>query len=167
MYAQAPPLNLERHNLTVAIHSNHTRTTHTHTMPSDNRRYAINTDDIILCIVALFLPPLAVAWRKGFWSKYTLLNVLLCMTMALPGQLHAWYVIYMSSEERRDYTLIHEQRNGYDSLDSPDLEAGLQEEEPHVAAGVGQSSSEPPRYEDVVQKDSPSASTDNKIQRSH
>ena len=96
-----------------------------------------------------------------------LLNVLLFMMAGFPGQLHAWYVIYMSSEERRGYTVIHEQRNGYDSLDSPDLEAGLQEEEPHTAAGVGQSSGQPPRYEDVVQKGTPSASTDNKIQHPH
>ncbi|KAJ3119612.1 plasma membrane proteolipid Pmp3 [Nowakowskiella sp. JEL0407] len=51
------------------------------------------TVDLILAVVAFFIPPVAVIFKRGctvdFW-----LNLLLTILGLLPGVLHAWWVIY-------------------------------------------------------------------------
>lgn len=60
--------------------------------------FAFNKDDLLLGIVALFLPPLPVIIRRGprkdFW-----INILLVFLMGFPAILHSIYVVYTSSRE--------------------------------------------------------------------
>lgn len=67
--------------------------------------------DFFLSILALFFPPFAVAFRSGLFSSDLLLNILLTMFGILPGVLHAWYYITITSPLRRDaeYTIVYQQ----------------------------------------------------------
>jgi uncharacterized membrane protein YqaE (UPF0057 family) len=47
---------------------------------------------LLLCIVALFCPPLAVALGGGTVADF-LINLLLTLVFFLPGVVHAWYII--------------------------------------------------------------------------
>lgn len=67
--------------------------------------------DIILYIIAFFVPPVAVLLRAGFCSSDFLLNVLLTLLGFLPGMLHAFYFIASTSPLRRDaeYAYFYQQ----------------------------------------------------------
>ncbi|CCE66202.1 hypothetical protein TPHA_0P00440 [Tetrapisispora phaffii CBS 4417] len=49
--------------------------------------------DWFLVFVAVFLPPVAVWFKKGFFSKELLVNVLLLCLGFFPGLVHALWVI--------------------------------------------------------------------------
>jgi len=49
--------------------------------------------DIILLIVAIFLPPLAVLIKTGVGVEL-LISVVLWFFFVIPGILYAWYVIF-------------------------------------------------------------------------
>lgn len=61
-----------------------------------------SVSDIILYIVACFFPPVAVAFRSGFWSKDLLLNILLTILAFIPGMLHAFYYVTVTSPLRNE-----------------------------------------------------------------
>ena len=47
---------------------------------------------LLLCIIALFCPPIAVALGGGTVADF-LLNLLLSIAFFIPGVIHAWYII--------------------------------------------------------------------------
>lgn len=51
-----------------------------------------NLDRFIEVLIALFLPPLAVALRSGLGLQL-LINILLCLLFWVPGIVHAVYVV--------------------------------------------------------------------------
>ncbi|CCD22389.1 Sna4p NDAI_0A02310 [Naumovozyma dairenensis CBS 421] len=57
--------------------------------------------DFILYILALFFPPVAVLIRSGFWSSDFFLNVILTLLGFMPGLVHAFYYITITSPLRR------------------------------------------------------------------
>lgn len=66
--------------------------------------------DFILYVIALFFPPIAVLFRSGLFSSDFLLNVLLTLLGFLPGMLHAFYYITITSPIRNaDYVYYYQQ----------------------------------------------------------
>ncbi|KAJ2333488.1 plasma membrane proteolipid Pmp3 [Coemansia sp. RSA 1836] len=51
-----------------------------------------NATDLMLLILAFFLPPLAVFFKRGCTADL-LINVCLTLLGYLPGMVHAWYLI--------------------------------------------------------------------------
>ncbi|CDO95600.1 unnamed protein product [Kluyveromyces dobzhanskii CBS 2104] len=56
--------------------------------------------DLILYVVAIIFPPVAVGLRSGLCSSDLLLNVLLTTFGFLPGMIHAFYYITVTSPLR-------------------------------------------------------------------
>jgi len=56
-------------------------------MPSD-----IETNKLLMVIIAILLPPVAVGIKRGIGFAL-LLNIILCLFFYLPGLLHALYVV--------------------------------------------------------------------------
>lgn len=69
--------------------------------------------DFILYIVAIIFPPIAVALRSGICSSDFLLNVLLTIFGFLPGMIHAFYYITITSPLRRDPELRYYYEQGW------------------------------------------------------
>ncbi|CCE61407.1 hypothetical protein TPHA_0A03300 [Tetrapisispora phaffii CBS 4417] len=63
-----------------------------------------SVSDLILYIVAFFFPPVAVLLRSGIWSQDLLLNILLTMLGYVPGMIHAFYYINITSPLRNNGT---------------------------------------------------------------
>jgi len=53
----------------------------------------LSTKDILLLILALFIPPLPVFIKRGCGADF-LINILLTLLGAIPGILHAWWVVF-------------------------------------------------------------------------
>ena len=47
---------------------------------------------LILILLAIFLPPVAVALKRGA-GKDLLINILLCLLLFFPGMVHALWVV--------------------------------------------------------------------------
>jgi uncharacterized membrane protein YqaE (UPF0057 family) len=47
---------------------------------------------LVLILLAIFLPPVAVALKRGI-GKYLLINILLCFLVFFPGMVHALWVV--------------------------------------------------------------------------
>ena len=62
--------------------------------------YSVNKDDLILIVLSVFIPPVSVIIRKGFFSRDFLLNLLLFLIFFFPAVIHAFYVIYETSTQR-------------------------------------------------------------------
>ncbi|CCK69364.1 Sna3p KNAG_0C02530 [Huiozyma naganishii CBS 8797] len=62
--------------------------------------YSVNRQDIILMCLGVFIPPVPVIMRKGFWSRDTLLSFLLTIIFYFPAIVHSAYVIYETSTQR-------------------------------------------------------------------
>ncbi|CAI4313224.1 CIH_HP2_G0007340.mRNA.1.CDS.1 [Saccharomyces cerevisiae] len=71
--------------------------------------------DFILYIVAFFFPPAAVLLRSGPCSSDFLLNVLLTLLGFLPGMLHAFYYITITSPLRNAEYVYYYQQGWVDS----------------------------------------------------
>ena len=67
--------------------------------------------DAILCVVAVILPPLPVAVKRGVCSCDFLINVLLCLIGFLPGLIHAWWIVLTWSEERQRFEYLQRRRD--------------------------------------------------------
>ncbi|SCV04576.1 LANO_0G11056g1_1 [Lachancea nothofagi CBS 11611] len=65
--------------------------------------------DLILYVVAFFLPPVGVLLRSGCCSSDFLLNILLTMLGVIPGMIHAFYYITITSPLRREETRYYYQ----------------------------------------------------------
>lgn len=70
-----------------------------------------SVSDCILYVVAVIFPPVAVLLRSGFCSSDLLLNVLLTLLGFVPGLIHAFYYITVTSPLRRDseYAYFYQQ----------------------------------------------------------
>ncbi|SCV01771.1 LAMI_0G13608g1_1 [Lachancea mirantina] len=121
--------------------------------------YTVNKDDVLLGLLSFFFPTIPVIIRKGFWSKDTLINLLLTIAFGFPGLFHALYVIYMTSKERPLYEPIGGE---------PDLEARGDSQNAGLSSepvGEEAAGEQPPLYDEVAESQNPAhASTDNKIQ---
>lgn len=53
---------------------------------------AQNTNQLLLIIIAILLPPLAVGLKKGI-GGHLILSIVLTLLFYLPGLLHALYVV--------------------------------------------------------------------------
>ena len=51
-----------------------------------------DTTKLLLCIIAILLPPLAVGLKEGVGGQF-ILNIVLCIFFWLPGILHALWVV--------------------------------------------------------------------------
>jgi uncharacterized membrane protein YqaE (UPF0057 family) len=47
---------------------------------------------LVLILIAIFLPPVAVALERGF-GKDLLINILLCLLVFFPGMVHALWIV--------------------------------------------------------------------------
>lgn len=117
-------------------------------------KYSINKDDLLLIILAVFVPPVPVIIRRGLCNRDTLLNFLLFMVLFFPATIHSFYVVYETSKERdleRESTAaLAEDRV---PLTNGDFGVDLE-------AGEGQNHAEPqeeqeqgadlPRYDDIA-----------------
>ena len=52
----------------------------------------INTNKLLLVIIAIMLPPLAVGLKEGVGGQL-ILNIILCLLFFLPGLVHALWVV--------------------------------------------------------------------------
>ncbi|QLG71716.1 hypothetical protein HG535_0C00650 [Zygotorulaspora mrakii] len=103
-------------------------------------KFSVNNNDILLLILSLFVPPICVWKRKGFFTRDFLLNLLLFLMFYVPAIIHADYVIYETSVERvSDYQSLSD---GVQQVEEPgngdfnvDLEA---------------SGGDLPQYEDIA-----------------
>jgi uncharacterized membrane protein YqaE (UPF0057 family) len=64
---------------------------------SPPHRSSVAAEDIFLYFIAIFLPPIPVFIRTGFWTKEFRLNVLLTLMCGLPGSVHSIYIVYITS----------------------------------------------------------------------
>ena len=62
---------------------------------------SLTKNDTLLIFLSIFLPPLSIYLRQGFWSKDFLINFLLTLFLGIPGFIHAVYVIYTTSSLRQ------------------------------------------------------------------
>ncbi|GBE87600.1 Plasma membrane proteolipid 3 [Sparassis crispa] len=63
--------------------------------PIAGKRRVSPTHDVILYFLALFIPPLAVFFKRGIRADFWI-NILLWILGWIPGVLHAWYIISRS-----------------------------------------------------------------------
>ncbi|CCM06627.1 uncharacterized protein FIBRA_08907 [Fibroporia radiculosa] len=61
-----------------------------------HRRAVSSPSDVILYFLAIFIPPLAVFFKRGFAADFWI-NICLWILGWIPGILHAWYVYSLSS----------------------------------------------------------------------
>lgn len=107
-------------------------------------------------LVGVFIPPISVLMRRGFFSRDFLLNLLLFLLFFFPAIIHAAYVIYETSEERKTgYEAIpgqEQQGNEGSSRGNGDFNVDLEAQNAL------------PCYEEVVEPSQTNAPTDNKVQ---
>lgn len=117
-------------------------------MAVDNNSYiSLTKNDTLLILISIFVPPLSVYLRQGFWNKDFLINFLLTLFFGIPGFIHAVYVIYTTSALRQPSE--HETQ-------SSRLEEGMATNEPPVYDSSSQTS---PLLNNDIQ-----GSMDNKMQ---
>lgn len=73
-----------------------------------------SVSDLILYIVAFFFPPIAVLLRAGLCNKDFLLNILLTLCGFVPGMIHAFYYITITSPLRRDVEYVYFYQSGWE-----------------------------------------------------
>lgn len=132
---------------------------------NDVTRYSINKDDLLLIILAVFIPPVPVIIRKGFCSKDSLINLLLFMILFFPATIHSFYVIYESSKEREsERSNIDTSRLNEDQmpLNNGDFNVDLERD----AQTLEENSSSLPKYDDIAKEHNDNNATigDNKVQ---
>lgn len=52
----------------------------------------LQTNTLLMVIIAILLPPLAVFLKRGLGGAF-LINLILCLLFFLPGLIHALYVV--------------------------------------------------------------------------
>ncbi|EMD31926.1 hypothetical protein CERSUDRAFT_119256 [Gelatoporia subvermispora B] len=65
------------------------------TYPAPARKKVSPTRDVFLYFLALFIPPLAVFFKRGIKADFWI-NILLWILGWIPGVLHAWWIISRS-----------------------------------------------------------------------
>ncbi|QLL33756.1 hypothetical protein HG536_0F00810 [Torulaspora globosa] len=120
-------------------------------------KLTVNRNDIWLLVLSVFVPPVPVLIRKGFFSRDFLLNLLLFITFVIPAIAHAAFVVVETSEERnRDFALVP-------SHDGQEEATGPSNGDFNVDLEANSQSHDLPEYDDVVT--APVAATDNKVQK--
>lgn len=123
-------------------------------MTDIKNKLTVNKRDGWLLLLSVFVPPVPVLIRKGFFSRDFLLNLLLFVFFYIPAIAHAAYVIVETSEERnRDFSAVPTQ----DDLEEPEGPSNGDFDVDLEANGH-----DLPQYEEVVA--APVATTDNKVQ---
>ncbi|CCC72073.1 hypothetical protein NCAS_0J00940 [Naumovozyma castellii] len=133
---------------------------------NNNKRYSINKKDVLLGVLSVFIPPIPVIMRKGFFSRDCLLNLLLFILFFFPAIIHALYVIYETSELRtKDETTItaNTTEDRVPLTSNYDNDMNKTRGNPSFATDLEQGSSTLPAYEEVVKAPIPAVS-DNKVQ---
>lgn len=124
-------------------------------------KLSVNRSDIWLILLSVFVPPVPVLIRKGFFSRDFLLNLLLFVFFFIPAIAHAAYVIIETSDERKkEYAAVP-------SLQDLDEPSGPSNGDYDV--DLEANSQALPEYDDIVGDSEAStaaaaAATDNKIQ---
>lgn len=72
--------------------------------------------DWFLVFIAIFLPPVAVGLKRGFFSKDLLINVLLFLLGFIPGLIHALYVVSQHPYEEEGNRGLTASSNNYGSV---------------------------------------------------
>lgn len=120
--------------------------------------YSVNKNDVLLMVLSVFLAPVTVWIRRGFFTRDFLLNFLLYILFFFPAIFHAAYVIYETSDERQ---------SSYESV--PNQEDGSEQQQQQLP-GNGDFSVDLeaqgalPPYEEAVENSKAQPPTDNKIQ---
>ncbi|AQZ11880.1 SNA3 (YJL151C) [Zygosaccharomyces parabailii] len=118
--------------------------------------YSVNKNDVVLMLLGVFIPPIPVLIRRGFFSRDFLLNLLLFLLFFFPAIIHAGYVIYETSEERQ---------TGYESVPNQEAQESSSMSRRNGDFNVDlEAQSMLPRYEEVVEPTKTNAPTDNKVQ---
>ncbi|SCU90018.1 LAME_0E06678g1_1 [Lachancea meyersii CBS 8951] len=86
--------------------------------------------DLILYIVAFFIPPVGVLLRSGCCSSDLLLNILLTMLGVVPGMIHAFYYITVTSPLRRAESRYYYQSGWEDARRAPQTGSGSHQQPP-------------------------------------
>lgn len=60
----------------------------------------MSASDIILCVLAILLPPVPVWMKRGFCSADGVISIALCVLGYFPGLVHAIYIVLKYPEER-------------------------------------------------------------------
>ncbi|QLG74283.1 hypothetical protein HG535_0G01670 [Zygotorulaspora mrakii] len=120
--------------------------------------------DLILYIIAFFLPPVAVIFRSGLCSSDLLLNVLLTLLGVVPGMLHAFYYITVTSPLRRDEEYAFYYQRGW--ADS-ERQAGASHRRQHnqsatASRNEGYGSIQPPQIQAPTSMDNGNSSSNDK-----
>ncbi|ORX79868.1 hypothetical protein K493DRAFT_99293 [Basidiobolus meristosporus CBS 931.73] len=65
--------------------------------------YSIN--DVLLLVIGFFIPPLSVFVKRGLHADFWI-NVGLTLLGAVPGILHAWYIVHKYRDFGSDYEAL-------------------------------------------------------------
>ncbi|AQZ17052.1 SNA3 (YJL151C) [Zygosaccharomyces parabailii] len=118
--------------------------------------YSVNKNDVVLMLLGVFIPPIPVLIRRGFFSRDFLLNLLLFLLFFFPAIIHAGYVIYETSQERQ---------TGYEAVSNQEAQESSSMSRRNGDFNVDlEAQSMLPRYEEVVEPTKTNAPTDNKVQ---
>ncbi|CDH09267.1 related to Protein SNA3 [Zygosaccharomyces bailii ISA1307] len=118
--------------------------------------YSVNKNDVVLMLLGVFIPPIPVLIRRGFFSRDFLLNLLLFLLFFFPAIIHAGYVIYETSQERQ---------TGYEAVSNQEAQESSSMSRRNGDFNVDlEAQSMLPRYEEVVEPTKTTAPTDNKVQ---
>lgn len=121
------------------------------------KKLSVNRSDVWMLILSVFVPPIPVLIRRGFFSRDFLLNVLLFVMFFIPAIAHAAYVIIETSKERdNDFAPVP----SHDDLEDAET-SGPNNGDFDVDLEANQR--DLPQYDDVVA--TPVATTDNKVQK--
>ncbi|SCU96398.1 LADA_0H00694g1_1 [Lachancea dasiensis] len=72
--------------------------------------------DWFMVFISIFVPPIAVGLKRGFFTKDTLLNLLLFILGYFPGLVHALYIISKHPYPSRPGGGLTHPNDGYGSL---------------------------------------------------
>lgn len=70
--------------------------------------------DFFLYILATIFPPVAVLMRSGICSADFYLNILLTLCGFIPGEIHAFYYVYVTSPLRMDPEYLYFYQSGWE-----------------------------------------------------
>lgn len=118
----------------------------------------VQSQDVLLYILALIFPPLPVFIRKGLFTREMAISLFLTAFFHFPGLLYSWYVTYESSLDRQTDS------RGYRDIEQQTNETGIPQFEAYSDNNVT-----PPAYEDIAEGSTSGEPVaplgDNKIQK--
>lgn len=100
--------------------------------------------DLVLYVIAVFLPPVAVLFRSGLCSSDLLLNILLTMLGVIPGMIHAFYYISVTSPMRRDEECAFYYQQGWTDSERQASRSNRRSHNPQLPSSEGYGSIQAP-----------------------